>query len=524
MKNISLQKAEGIINLNITTNLTLPILQFYIPELQCDSNDNTFMGNHTCRFLSAKEEIYYLCKNCDSRLNFDHTQFKSLLSEKFYLICDRDVLLTLAFTIQSIAIITAAPIQSFISDRYGRVIYNRIASVVSLILAILIYFNQSYIGYLLLKFFISFVFYGVWNNMIVTAFEVVGKQNNKPTINVIALSGIDSTVLITGVLAYILDTWHKLQLVHIGFLTIFMTLNSVALESYVFLAGKNRLEDAAHVMKKMARINRVGKSKLDFNLKPIVSEKYDATQENIFSVFKQGKAVNIMTVNVLSLMFISCSIYWGFTFNTAFLPVTLSVSLFLVAAVGLLSKIVLSLVTIRKNFKRKLALRIYLIGTVISMVLSLIFEGIARKRCEYGSITSIWTILALTSSYLGLFFAGLLLGFLSYYILELYPPQHKLPVQSMLYAACQLGSMAGPMIYLIKTYWVPGTIFVVLLSFSLPMTEFFVETSGSPLLMEPDEARRRSVVQLGHVMKSFQDVSKRRSLAASRYGIDSAKH
>ena len=102
-----------------------------------------------------------------------------------------------------------------------------------------------------MKFLLIFAYVSNYNNHIISTFEVVGLPARKPVIMAVVFSVVDFSVILTGVVGQVVDLFANLP----------------AYESFVYLIGKSKIEEATAVFKRIGRFNRISKDQLDFKLK-----------------------------------------------------------------------------------------------------------------------------------------------------------------------------------------------------------------------------------------------------------------
>ena len=195
--------------------------------------------------------------------------------------------------------------------------------------------------------------------------------------------------------------------------------------------------------------------------------------------------------------------------------------------------------------RRKL-IQIYLAVSLFSVSLALMFEAIGRSKCKFGDIKSVWTILNLSASFIGIAAVVALWFLLNFVIVELYAPQICLTAHSWLSTFGNIGGLLGPVyysafyydviirlitvfwcqinalyqLYTIK-FWLPFTFFIVTLATCLFLSIFIPETLGSEQLLELGEARRRSSVHFDSVSRRLSNVSKntKRRMSAVSFSV-----
>ena len=106
---------------------------------------------------------------------------------------------------------------------------------------------------------------------------------------------VDEGNLRASVVGLIFDYWRSYQIVTIGFFGFYLFANLPAHESFVYLIGKSKIEEAAEVFKRIGRFNRISKDQLDFKLKSPTFSLNVKSKVTPLSMFKYGKEINLMT-------------------------------------------------------------------------------------------------------------------------------------------------------------------------------------------------------------------------------------
>ena len=364
----------------------------------------------------------------------------------YQLYCDRKLLNLLVSIIHFVGIILLIPFTSYLSENYGRYLYTNAANFTVTILCILLYFTKNFWQVVLIKFLVVPIGLGVYNCITTVHLETYASPRMKPIFG----SGVylhgPFTLFIGGLMARYFTSWKQVQLLVIVFYAIISVLCLFVMETPTYLLGKGRTKEAERQLKKMGRINRIAEDQLDFEILPTKSEFNLEQKVGFFDIWMQGKATTVLNIAIFGSYLAAYNVYWGFSLNIGVLPVSLEMGFYVTGVVGCIGALINIFVNFFTIGRRKL-IQIYLTVSLISVSLALMFEAIGRSKCNFGDIKSIWTILNLSASFIGIAAVVALWFLINFVIIELYAPQICITAYSWMSAFGNLGGLLGPVYY-----------------------------------------------------------------------------
>ena len=364
----------------------------------------------------------------------------------YKLYCDRKLLNHLVSIIHFVGIILLIPVTSYLSENYGRYLYTNVANFTVTILCTLLYFTKSFWQVVLIKFLVVPIGLGVYNCITTVHLETYASPRMKPIFGSAVYLHGPFSLFIGGAMAKFFTTWKQVQLVVIIFYAIISVLCLFVMESPTYLLGKGRTKAAEKQMKKMGRINRIAEDQLDFELRRTKSVVSLDQKVSFFDIWRQGKATTVLSITIFGTYLAAYNVYWGFSLNIGILPVSLEMGFYITGIVGAIGAIINTFVNFFLIKRRKL-IQIYLAVSLISVSLALMFEAIGRSKCKFGDIKSIWTILNLSASFIGITAIVAVWFLINFVIIELYAPQLCLTAYCWNSCFGNIGGLLGPVYY-----------------------------------------------------------------------------
>ena len=426
------------------------ILHTYVPEYSCNKYDvynlNKTSVNDTCTITATADLQDQICKACAGQEIEFSSKFTKLMTYDYELYCDRKLFSLLVSIIHFVGIIVLMPVSSYCSENYGRWLTTAVGNVLVVTLCISLYFTNSFWQIVLIKFLVVPIGLGVYNCMCTVHLETYASPRMKPIFG----SGVylhgPFTLFICGLMAKYFSSWKQVQLVLIIFYAIIAVLCLFVMETPTYLLGKGQTKAAERQLKKMGKINRIAEDQLDFEILPTQSEFNLEQKISFFDIWRQGKATTVLNLAVFGSYLAAYNVYWGFSLNIGILPVSLEMGFYVTGIVGCIGGFINIFVNFFVIGRRKL-IQIYLAVSLISVSLALMFEAIGRSKCKFGDIKSVWTILNLSASFIGIAAVVALWFLLNFVIVELYAPQICITAYSWLVTFGNIGGLLGPVYY-----------------------------------------------------------------------------
>ncbi|CAF4956208.1 unnamed protein product [Pieris macdunnoughi] len=459
-------------------------LEFAIPREKKDFSrckrfdvlDNTT----TCSMESFNVSIV---KECD---DFVYSDEDSAVRD-FNLGC-QDWKRTLIGSIHNIGLFVSLPMTGIISDKYGRKVALSIASLMNGIFGFLRSFSTSYIMLLIFEFLEAALGAGAYTTAFVLAMELVGPKGRvfgNTLINILYVFGL----MTLASLSWYLQSWRTLLRIIYLPATFVFSYYWILNESVRWLLSKGRHNEAAAILKKAAKMNKVVLSEDVFTpiyeLEKLTTNAEKEKSEEVVeadSVFVRVMKSSIIRkrVAVCSFLWITCTfVYHGLSINSVSLAGNKYVNFILVAFVEIPANFVCLLVLDRFGRKRVL-ITMYVLSACLCITLSFIPKG--QKW---------WSLVVYLS---GKFSITVAYSSVYIYVSEVFPTRVRQSLLAVCSSLGRVGSALAPLTPLLALTYdnLPAIFFGSLaliasvLVFSLP------ETINQPLPDTIEEAERLS--------------------------------
>ncbi|CAK1542337.1 unnamed protein product [Leptosia nina] len=397
---------------------------------------------------------------------------------------------TLVGSIHNAGLFISLPITGIMSDKYGRKVALSVASLMNGIFGFLRSFSSSYVMLLIFEFLEAALGAGAYSTAFVLAMELVGPKGRvfgNTLINAVYVTGL----MTLASLSWYLQSWRNLlRIIYIPATFVFSYL-WILNESVRWLLSKGRHQEAATILKKAAKMNKVDLS--DNVLTPLyeldklpTDADNEKCKEDVVEE-KESMFMNVIKssiirkrVAVCSFLWITCTfVYYGLSINSVSLAGNKYVNFMLVAFVEIPANFVCLLVLDRFGRKRVL-ITMYVLSACLCISLSFIPKG--QK----------WWSLVLYLS--GKFSITVAYSSVYIYVSEVFPTRVRQSLLAVCSSLGRVGSTLAPLTPLLALYYdnLPAIFFgsfaliASLLVFSLP------ETINQPLPDTIEEAERLS--------------------------------
>ncbi|XP_050349946.1 organic cation transporter protein-like [Nymphalis io] len=458
-------------------------------------------GLSKCKMYQAATNSIDTCKIDDFNRSVVVKCHEYVYSEEYSVVKDFNLgcqnwKRTLIGTVHNAGLFVSLPLTGIISDKYGRKLALSIASLMNGLFGFLRSFSTSYVMMLVFEFLEAGLGAGAYSTAFVIAMELVGPKGRvfgNTLINGVYVMGLMSLASFS----WWLQSWrYLLRLIYTPALFVvsyYWLLN----ESIRWLLSKGRHQEAAAIIKKAAKMNKVKLS--DEVLSPLYEleklnvpeneiEKSKDNQANDVSVEKEPSnfmkviksSIIRKRVAICSFLWITCTfVYYGLSINSVSLAGNKYVNFMLVAFVEIPANIVCLLVLDR--FGRK---KVLIITYVLSACLCISLSFLPKDQKWFSLVLYLSGKFSITVSYSSVYI----------YVSEVFPTNVRQSLLAVCSSLGRVGSTLAPLTPLLTLYYdnLPAIFFGSLalvasvLVFSLP------ETINVPLPDTVEEAERLS--------------------------------
>uniref|UniRef100_A0A8D9E0J8 Organic cation transporter-like protein n=1 Tax=Cacopsylla melanoneura TaxID=428564 RepID=A0A8D9E0J8_9HEMI len=238
---------------------------------------------------------------------------KNILTE-FNMQCNENQWkLTLVGTLNTIARILGMPLTAFISDRFGRRYVIIFGTCLSCLFGTLRALSTTYEMFVTLEVLDAFFAAGFYNCAIVLAVELISPKRRIWATLIINYFYTFGDVLI-GTIGYFVRYWRHFLIILYLPGVLFISYFWIMPESIRWLISQKRYDEAAAIIEKMARWNKV---QLDFDVKESLCKSSGGEDSNspkmtyLQSVLEASKSPTLMfRLAIISFCWMNCSFIW----------------------------------------------------------------------------------------------------------------------------------------------------------------------------------------------------------------------
>ncbi|OWF41580.1 solute carrier family 22 member 3-like [Mizuhopecten yessoensis] len=404
-----------------------------------------------------------------------YTDRETTIITEWDLVCDDVYLGKLATTIYFLGVMTGGVVFGHIADHFGRKWTMLLCLYAPVALGIGIYFVQTFTAFAVLRFCQGVFVQGLQMSTVALVMELAVREYRGMAGAVFECYWGAGVLILAGI-AYFIQTWRYIQLA--------ISLPSILLVFYIclipesprWLIMKGRFDDAEHVVKRIAKFNKL----------PYPADIMDAIRkEGAYTQDKSGKqftALDLMkspilrnrTFLLLYLWFATSLGYYGLTFQITSLAGDKYLNFFIGASVEMVAYI--GVIYIIKRFGRRKPLTFYfLLGGFCCIIAGVIpFAGTGDDISKASTSFAI----------IGRFGMGGVFSVIVLYTSELYPTVIRSIGMGCCFFLTRVGGLLAPQILLLGDYThksVPIIAFGVLGVIGGVLTLLLPETLGRKL-------------------------------------------
>ncbi|XP_022254186.1 carcinine transporter-like [Limulus polyphemus] len=193
-------------------------------------------------------------KACQNGWAYDRTLYDSTASTHWDLVCEKDHLPHLIFTLSSVGAAVATPIYGAMSDRIGRKLTFFICVTVTLSSGVISLVLPSFIAFAVFRLINGSLIPTIFQVPYIMLVEIVGKEKRTQMMG-IACIGWTTGLCILPLLAFLIPNWKTFGLVTTCFCIPYFFYWRFLPESPRWLVSIQRYEEAVVILTKMAKIN-----------------------------------------------------------------------------------------------------------------------------------------------------------------------------------------------------------------------------------------------------------------------------
>ncbi|XP_070568129.1 organic cation transporter protein-like [Ptychodera flava] len=446
--------------MDLVKNLTIP------KEPSLDSCEGGWKYSQCYRYNISSHEITYSVSNslegvssnvikCDHGWEYDRSQYKETVSQKFDLVCDRYHLNALLPSIAFVGSLIGSVCAGIFLDKFGR-LRGLILSVALLeIFGIVMIFSPNYAMFAVCNCLLFAVVYSIYLAGFVLVTEHVGPSKRPLAGNLVAVFYSVGYILIS-VFAYFIREWWKLQLAITIPNAIFLIYWCLIDESPRWLLSVGKVEEAEKIIRKSARINKVDvpDDLFDESWKPEGSMNGNIEQKKvmvedeeippgILTLFKLPNLRKEMLI-LMSNFVANSIVYFGLNLNTSSLGGSDYLNAFISAAVEIPAYLIATYL-----------MEVPFLGRRLSLFATMILSGCGTIAAAFVPPCGELTWLRVTLAMIGKYGISSSFAIVFIYVAELIPT----PVRSMGVGICStsafIGAIVSPQVLLLKTFWAP---------------------------------------------------------------------
>jgi len=259
----------------------------YTPDFECDYKNlgENFTHHPDDKQCLALNSLTNQTVKCNKWI-YDKSQLTSTIITEFDLVCDKNYYFELAYSIEQIGYIIGTLIFSFIADKIGRKpVFVGVIISMSL-LGILQYFVLDLFMYFVIGFVINSLACGLEAVCVTLVLEMF--STSKRTLFGIGIEVVWVIILASmSPLAYLIQTWREIRLA-IFFVLAILSLLSFCMvqESIRWLISVEKLDEAAVIVNRIAKYNRLNKNKTPA-ASPNKTGKFKLNKQRLTDMFSQ---------------------------------------------------------------------------------------------------------------------------------------------------------------------------------------------------------------------------------------------
>ncbi|XP_055328794.1 beta-alanine transporter-like [Paramacrobiotus metropolitanus] len=192
---------------------------------------------------------------CTNGWEYDRTDWESTIVTEWDLVCDKELYVTYAYTINGAGGLLAMFLLGYVADHYGRKISYFLTFGMMMLASIATPFSPNYAWFCVFRFIVGGGIGWSFTIPMMIAMELIGPAP-RALMSVIVSVYYTLSILLIGGVSYFLPSWKPFALVSSLPLIIFIGFYWVMPESPRWLLSQRRYDEVAQFFRKIARVNK----------------------------------------------------------------------------------------------------------------------------------------------------------------------------------------------------------------------------------------------------------------------------
>uniref|UniRef100_A0A0K8VF65 Solute carrier family 22 member 3 n=3 Tax=Bactrocera latifrons TaxID=174628 RepID=A0A0K8VF65_BACLA len=270
----------------------------YVSNGNAERTSTNYYTQPSSEFCAPAYFSQSVTEKCGNDFKFRDTEYT--ISNEFSIFCSSIWMLTLVGTVNNIGQFVGIPVGGFFADRFGRRTMLAVGGFLSAIMGILRSISTNYYMFIAFEFIDMAVGSTLFPTAFLLAIELVGPKRRVAAATIITIFYSLGEALL-GVLAQQFQNWRDLLRVLYTPALLLIVFLFVLPESVRWLLSQGREEDATHLLKRAARINK--REIPENDLKALVAENQAKLAQAHESHYPIVKALKLFRWRILNCCF-----------------------------------------------------------------------------------------------------------------------------------------------------------------------------------------------------------------------------
>ncbi|KAK5642295.1 hypothetical protein RI129_008462 [Pyrocoelia pectoralis] len=294
---------------DVAKNLSIPMeeKQGKMVFSQCSMYNKTSIDNNTFETSTIVP--------CQHGWVYDKSVYKNSIITEWDLVCDDDILSTLALVVFGIGGLIGNYIFGYVQDRLGRKSAFFIYLLIQTVFGLATVLANSFVVWVIFRFGVGFTIPSILATPSILAIELVG-PNYRSTVTILINIAYSIDLVVLSIIVWAIRDWRQLA--------VFTTVPFVALfgfywvlpESPRWLLSRGRFAEAEEILQKMARVNKRGAYAhriKNFDNENSCIKSIGKTDYGMLDLFKHPK-LRLKTLIITLIWFTNTSVYVGLSY------------------------------------------------------------------------------------------------------------------------------------------------------------------------------------------------------------------
>ncbi|KAF5294934.1 hypothetical protein FQR65_LT10646 [Abscondita terminalis] len=253
--------------------------------------------------------------SCQNGWVYDQSVYKSSIVTEWDLVCDKELIPTLALVIFSIAGLGGSFIFGYVQDRLGRKLAFFICLLVQCVFGLATAFANNFYMWLIFRCGVGFTVPAILSIPTVLSLELVGPKY-RVTVIILLNIGYSISLIALSIIVWAIRDWRTLAIATTLPLMLLFALYCLLPESARWLMAQKRYKDANKILERMARINKSSKlavPHLENMIEGDSSDQVKDHQHGMMDLFKYPK-LRLKTIIITFIWLTNTSVYVGLSY------------------------------------------------------------------------------------------------------------------------------------------------------------------------------------------------------------------